>query len=305
MTAKHSAKLLQGVRAVLAERSFSDTQITKLLPRLHEQHIEQPKLLAEIIDCWNKVMGKAFTPEFMMQDLGSNISVETITPTASPPTKSLIRQQNVTRKINMTNILADIEPDLLLFSPEKLQQRHEKIIGLGLLHSLSENWLLLFNAPRGFYLQDWSELTKKIYYIDQKVLDLLYDKKEQREMQVHPIVKSAAVTEADFDHIRTRYLFAARTGYKELSHMHKVQTALTRPSIKDLILSEDVVYLERFAPFCTDEEFSCFSNLIKNHELDEDDADMFQELAELHALTHEEVKQRMTTLSHQRKGPKS
>lgn len=269
---------LNAVRSILTMRSFSDNQIEKLIPHLHEEHKRRPESLGEIIDCWNRIMGKAVILDGMEPEL----NVANLPVVSYPPKKSVVGK----RKLNMCTILAEVEPKLLLLSPDKLVQRHQNIGGLGIINNRSEHWIALFNSPRGFYLQDWIELTKKILYIDGKVIDLLYDKREQREMDVHPIVGSAAVTEVNFDHIRARYLFAARSGYVSLSHLRKVQTARNRPSLKDMILADDETYLHKFAPFCSVEEFSCFSNLIKNHELDESDAEIYTKLAELDNLRH-------------------
>lgn len=264
-------------RKVLTDRAFTDSQINKLTPRLHEDYLRKPKLLAEIIDRWNLLMGNAVvTDEHLEND------DETQTPVAAPPRKSLMARP----KINMNTILAEIEPDLLLFEPDKLLQRHRKIQGLGLMNDMGEHWTVLFNAPRGFYLQDWVELMKKIYYVEQNLIDLLWDKKDQRDMKVHPLVKSAAVVEADFDHIRTRYLFALRTGYKVLNQMFKVQTASDKVSLGDIILSDNSSFLDKFSPCCSSEEYNCFANLIKRHEIDEDDADVYNQLAELESIKH-------------------
>jgi hypothetical protein len=271
-----SSKVSKCVRSVLLDRSFTDRQIETLLPRLHPEHFKQPELLAETIDAWNFCMrAKPISHEL-------SLTGDTIPATASPPSSALTAK----RKINMNTILAEVEPDLLMFRPDKLVQRRNNIQGLGIINNLNQHWTVLFNAPRGFYLQDWLELTKKIYYIDSKVIDLLYDKKEQKEMECHPLVKSAATVEADFDHIRTRYLFAKRTGYRELSHLQRVQAVHNRPTLKDLILVEDAVFLERFAPFCSTEEYNSFANLIKNHDLDEDDAEICSQLAELESLRY-------------------
>lgn len=276
-----SRQVTNSIRTVLTDRSFSDIQIEKIIPRLHNQHLRQPSLLGEIIDCWNDLFSHSGgSKDFEKSDKNY------IPKLASPPNKSAPSNQS----IDMTTILAEIEPDLLLFDPDKLRQRHDNILGLGLIHNMAEQWLVLSKAPRGFYLQDWFELTRKIFYVDAKVLDLLYDKKEKRELETHPIIKNAAVTESDFDHIRTRYLFAHRTGYNSLSFMRSIQTANTRPNLQDFILSSDDSYLRRFAPYCSLEEFSSFSDLIKNHELDEDDADIFNRLAELNLTRHQTTK---------------
>lgn len=261
---------------LLAERTFTNEQIEKVIPRLHEEIMKEPKYLAEIVDAWNILMNRTS----MDKEKFDTPSFDTVPSTAKAPVSSFLGSQN----IDMNHILADIEPDLLLLDPEKLIKRHNRIVGLGIAQNLGQLWTLLYNAPRGFYLQDWSHLSKKIYYIEHRLLDFLYEKKEQKSMLVHPLVKSAACVEADFDHIRTRYLFAMRCGYKSLSHLYDVQTALDKPSLKDIVLSDNESFLDKFAPFCTTEEYTCFANLIKNHDIDEDDADVIERLAELDAV---------------------
>lgn len=258
---------------VLLDRYFTEPQIGRIVPRLHKNYYQEPECLGEVIDTWNSIMNSA-SFNTMEQDCIPRV--------AKPPKNSIIGNL----KLDMNSILADVEPDLLLLDPKKLISRHKKIAGLNITKNMAEVWLILFNAPRGFYLQDWTELTKKIYYIEHNVIDFLYEKKEQKTMDVHPIVKSAAVTEADFDHIRTRFLFASRSGYKTLSHMFKVQTALEQPTLTDIILADNKTFLKKFAPFCSIEEYASFSNLIKECDIDEDDAYIFEKLAEVNAINH-------------------
>ncbi|CAA3006400.1 Hypothetical predicted protein [Olea europaea subsp. europaea] len=275
-----SSKVFEPIRRVLSERAFTDFQIERVLPKLHEEYRRRPEMLGEIVDTWNRIMGQSLPPS------GEYLEVlETIPATASAPKNSPLSRQ----AIDMCTMLSEVEPTLLMLDPKKLERRHNNIQGLGLTRNSAERWAILFNAPRGFYLQDWKELTRKVYYIEHKVLDLLYDKKEQREMETHPLVRSAASVEADFDHIRTRYLFASRAGFRELSHMYNVQTVTTRLSLKDLILSDDANFLEKFSPYCSDEEYSSFANLIKNHELDEEDCDVCNLLADLDSIRHPET----------------
>lgn len=270
-------KLLSTARNALASRYFNPDQIDKILPNLDEELLRQPECLNEIIDTWNVLMSSADP---------SRLSKNSTPAVARPPASSIMRDMDV----DMTYILADVEPNLLRLDPQKLIQRHNRILGLGIARNSGENWAILLNAPCGFYLQDWVQLSKKLYYIEQNVLNFLYDKKELKEMNVHPLVKAAKCIECEFDLIRLRYLFAYRSGYKSLSHMFRVQTALTTPGLKELILSDTKSYMKKFAPFCSYDEYNSFSDLIKNYELDEDDADLITDLAELNALSHQERK---------------
>lgn len=268
------SSLISKVKDVLLERHFTEQQVEKILPTLHEKMIERPEHLVEIIDTWNSVMTRHPSPiEFKPTD-------GMIAGVGKPPRKSFLAKIDV----DMTNILADIEPKLLLLHPDKVVERYNKIESLGIARTNGEHWNILFNAPRGFYLQDWKEILKKVYYIQNNVIDFLHDKKEQKDIITHPIARNAAVIEAEFDHIRTRYLFAHRSGYNALSYMFPVQTALDKPSLNELILSKDKTYLSKFAPFCSIEEYSAFSDLIKNQNIDEDDADIVERLAELNTI---------------------
>lgn len=276
-TLSSASKVYSKAREILAERLFSEQQIKKLLPKLHANMVEEPKYLAEIIDKWNILMSSVASSD---PNLGQKPR-DSLPPTAKPPKSCPLAD-----KVDMTKILADVEPDLLLLDPEKLVARQERIRKLGISNNLSEEWILLFNAPRGVYLQDWVDLTKKIYYVEEKIIDFLYDKRERKAMTVHPLVRSAAVTEQDFDHIRTRYLFALRSGYKTLSNLYGVQAAHNKPSLSDLILVDNELYLKKFASYCSIEEYNAFADLMKNHDLDEDDAEIFEKLAELNNLSN-------------------
>lgn len=272
--------MLKKVREVLFSRAFTEKQVEAVIPTLQREFIEEPKYLGEIIDTWNQIMGSARVDE---------LDYSTIPPTASPSQNSIIEKQGLDFKVDMNYILAELEPRLLKLCPDKLLSRHRAIQGLMLSQNQNENWLLLFNAPRGFYLQDWVELTKRIYYLEHKVIELLYDKKQLKEMDIHPIAKAAASVELDFDHIRTRYLFADRVGYKTLSHLYPVQKSTDTNTLKDLLLADDISFLKKFAPFCSGEEYITFSNLVKKTELDEDDAELFQKYAELDVLDRKKI----------------
>lgn len=276
--------LLNNVRRALSQRWFTDAQIEKIIPRLDHQYLKEPEALHEIIDTWNTIM-RTFS-ESPIPSEESEKDLFTIPPIARPPQKSKL----YSAKVDMNTILSDVEPDLLLLSPNKLKARHIKIQGLGIAQNLAESWLLLFNAPRGFYMQDWTELTKKVLYIEHHLIPFLTDKRERQNMTLHPIVKYAATVETDFDHMRARYLFASRCGFKALPHMYSIQNALNRPTLRDLVLASNDIYLLKFAPFCSDSEYHAFVNLIKNHDQDEDDAEIFEKLAELSSLRHRNLR---------------
>lgn len=272
-------KTLDTIRTILIDRSFNEAQIKKIIPSLGPGYAKEPHLLSDVIDCWNIIMrtAKRRTDSDNMQDH------RLIPAVAAPSSASLTAKY----KVNMNTILADVEPKLLQFKPDNLIRRHEQVQGLGVIKNMNEQWIALYNAPRGFYLQEWSDLTKKVMYVTNNLLDLLYEKKEMKEMQTHPLVKSAAIVEKDFDHIRTRYLFASRVGFKELSQMYKVSTAKSKLTLSDLVLANNNTFLRNFAPHCTTEEYNCFAMLINQHDIDEDDADIYEDLAELESLKYE------------------
>lgn len=262
---------------VLKERFFTEPQINKILHSLKGK-IEDPRHVAETIDTWNRVMGSQSYSFYSNHN--NNANVESIPPTAAPPRNSPLNHKN----ININTILADIEPRLIQMHPDMVWNRKTRIDKLAFANNSNDFWQILFNAPTGFFLQEWQELAKKVFYVDRKVIPYLFDKKQRKEMITHPIVKAAAISETNFDHIRTRYLFAQRSGYKTISGLIKVKSHEEMPSIKDMILSDNMTYLRIFAPYCSFEEYSAFSNLMKNHDLDEDDAEIFEELAKVSDL---------------------
>lgn len=266
------------IRNILLERSFNNSQIEKVLPTLDPRYAREPNLLADTIDCWNQIMSTAK----LAPNEDSEKPLNCIPNVAAPPGNCPISRFGT----NMTNILADVEPALLRMTPKTLVQRNEQIKGLGIIKNTSEHWLVLYNAPRGFYLQGWADLAKKIMYVDHNLTDLLYTRKDLKEMSVHPLVRSAKIVEQDFDFIRTRYLFASRVGFKELTQFYEIGNANTRINIGDIVLSDDERYLKLFAPHCSMEEYKSFAKLIATQDVDQDDAEIYEQMAELEALRY-------------------
>lgn len=273
---RSTKSIYDGVRKILKERLFNERQIENILPHLQDEYIQKPDYLREIIDTWNLVMSKQAGPKGH-----DHRGIAGQVPAVAKPSESFPLKGT---KIDMNKILGDLEPRLLLLHPQKLIERQAKINELGVTHSINDHWLLLMHAPRGFYLQQWSELMRKFLYIQDNVLDFLFEQKKQREMTYHPLLKNAAVTEVDIDHIRTRYLFAHRCGYVPLANMYPIKIAREDPTLKELILDSDKEYLTTFAPFCSLEEYSSFANLIKNYEIDEEDIEVVNKLVELHCI---------------------
>lgn len=264
--------MIASIRELLTERCFTPTQIETLLPKLDENFVREPAYLAEIIDTWNNVMANIFAPALPAKGM--------IPSNAAPPAGSFLQRLD----INMQRILTEVEPDLLLMHPEKLVERHTRLLDLGLCKTGHDFWTVLFNAPRGFYMQDWNDLLKKVYYIDNQIVDFLFDKKDLQDEDIHPIVRASTCIEANIDHIRARYLFASKSGYKALAHMYPIQTGLEKPRLKDLLLIDNQAYLKIFAPFCTIEEYKTFAALIKNYDYLTDDIDVYEKLSELNSL---------------------
>lgn len=266
---QHYAKIID----LLRERLFNDKQIQKIIPILHDEYFKEPRYLSEIIDTWNNVMSRA-------PCVTATYSYEHCPAVAKPSSTFPVDEI----KIDMNYVLGDIEPRLLLLAPKKVSERFKKIQKLGIAQNMNDHWLLLMHAPRGFYLQSWTDILQKFYYIQDNILDFLIDNKRQKEMIQHPLLKSAAVIEVDLNYIRSRFLFAQRTGYASLAHMYEIQRALDAPNLKDLILSDELRYLRKFAPYCSLEDYKAFSDLIQNHDLDEDDLEVVKKMSELDTL---------------------
>ena len=281
------SKLVGGTKditRVLTSRGFLSNQIDMLLPRLHPELFSRPKMLGEVIDAWNREMTSLTSHEEV-----KDVDRPYITATANAP-----NNLDLDFKINMNMILAEREPNLLNIHPNRISTRKERILSLGIVHSIGEMWKLLYFAPAGFFLQDWTELTKKFYYIEHNILNWLYDKHSRKMLKCHPMISNALVSEKPFDHIRTRFLFAQRTGYKTLVNQLKVETSTNLIGLRELILENNEYYLQKIAPDVTMEEYNCFQDLIKNspHSESSDDAKIYEELAELENTRYEKNKER-------------
>lgn len=270
------------VTKVLVSRGFLANQIDILLPRLHPSLTTQPKLLGQVIDAWNNEMTSLTVK-------GETFDKPFITATASAP-----NSLDLGFKIDMNMILAEREPNLLNIRPDMIGVRKEKILNLGLVYNVGELWKLLYFAPAGFFLQDWTELTKKFFYVEHNILTWLYDKHERKALSCHPMVSNALVSEKSFDHIRARFLFAQRTGYKALVNNLKVELSGDLIGLRELILEDNESFIRKIAPNVTLEEYNCLVDLIKNspERESDDDAKIYEQLAELENIRYEKKNKR-------------
>ncbi len=234
---------LQHLKEALQKNGFtegqSDELITDLTPHLHRDSVS---VIRSSLACWRK-----------------NITSS--------------KEQSEKFEQLFTNVFTEKEPRLLLVKPEHILQRIEELKSLDLVRGRNDLWTLFRKAPTGYYMQEWKEFLRKYYYITYKVLPWLEPKIVRDSL--NPILQYPPVIEMHFNNIKTRFLFAQRTGFK-ISTVGKggkinLNTLMTYP------LEE---YLKIYSPNCTMEEFKALESLNMQAVGEEDDK-LFEELVEL------------------------
>lgn len=183
------------------------------------------------------------------------------------------------RTVDVNYVLSQVEPDLLLIKPEAMNERLQRLKTIGFLSGKSDLWRVFVFAPRGYFLQDWGEFQRKYHYMQHRVIEWLHQKKRDKYQSPHPFVKHARVFEMPYEHIKTRFLFAVRTGLQAPSISAKLDNKVEEIDLGRLMLADLADYLAFVAPYCTDEEYLVFEQMVTDVE-DEDD-EVINELCEL------------------------
>ncbi|KAI2811246.1 ATP-dependent RNA helicase ddx51 [Blomia tropicalis] len=178
------------------------------------------------------------------------------------------KEQQFQQKFVQT--ILEEEPRLLLLDGDSVQERIEQLKSLDLVRGSNDVWKLFLASPTGYFLQDWSELLKKYYYITFKVLPWL--EPEIKTTFVNPLVLNPKVIELEYNVIKTRFLFAQRTGFQ----LHKQEI----PNLNTLFLVPISEYIKIYAPYCTVEEFNALEK-VNVHSIGEEDDRLFEELVSL------------------------
>lgn len=234
---------LQRLKEVLQKSGFSemqsDTLVTDLEPHLPKDSLT---LIRSSLACWRK-----------------NI-------TSTKELSEGFEEQ-------FTNVFLEKEPRLLLVKPEHILQRIEELKSLDLVRGRNDLWTLFKKAPTGYYMQEWKEFLRKYYYITYKVLPWLEPKITRDSL--NPILQYPPVMEIHFNNIKTRFLFAQRTGYKinTVGKSGKI-------NLNTLLVHPVDEFLKIYSPNCTMEEFRALESINANAIGEEDDK-LFEDLVAL------------------------
>lgn len=176
------------------------------------------------------------------------------------------------------NVFVNQESKLLLLGDEYIAERIGNLKSLDCVVGSSHLWRLFLYAPFGFFMQEWTHLLKKYYYISLKILPQFETKdRNSKNDTLHPVLSYPEVIEQDYIAIKTRNIFMQRTG---LDLIQSTVANTTQFNLKTLILSDPEEYLKIYAPHCTVEELNALYYLNQTESGEEDDA-LFEELVEL------------------------
>lgn len=261
---------------MLSAYDYTEKQINAIFESIGQYIVDEPKLndkaIRDCIDCWaNNMHPPKLKPnqldKFNLEDIDYHMAID------------------------LNTVLSEIEPKLLLMTPESIETRTGKIMDLGIILSSKDLWRIFVYAPRGYYLQNWNDLLKKYYYLNFIVLEWLFDKKQKENLYLHPLVRNSKILELDFGHIKGRYLFARRTGFKTVSIVNTLKSVSNEKKVdlSDLMLTSVDEYLQLIAPKCTDEEYRVFEQIVNEKE-DDDEEKTIDELIEVDQLQHTKSK---------------
>ncbi|OTF78048.1 hypothetical protein BLA29_000536 [Euroglyphus maynei] len=163
------------------------------------------------------------------------------------------------------------ESRLLLVDEEFIENRIYQLKNLDLIRGQNDLWRAFHQSPAGFFLQDWQEFLKKYYYITFKILPWLNPDNNKND-QIHPLIRHPQSIEQSYMQIKTRFTFAQRTGFKVAESKNV--------NLKTLLLFSEKDFLRIYSPYCTIEEFEALEKL-HSTELGIEDDKLFEDLVKL------------------------
>ncbi|KAF7491447.1 hypothetical protein SSS_06374 [Sarcoptes scabiei] len=140
---------------------------------------------------------------------------------------------------------SEIEPRLLLIEKEFLEDRIEKLQNLDLFRGKNDLWIALPNLE---------EIVSK------------------RSDSQHPIMLNASVMENDYFQIKTRFIFAQRTGFRVNQSKDL--------NLNTMFLTTDRDFLNIYAKYCSMEEYRGLEKL-NSMETGTEDDEIFEDLVKL------------------------
>lgn len=172
------------------------------------------------------------------------------------------------------------EVRLLLVGENFIENRIYQLKNLDLVRGQNDLWQAFHLSPAGFFLQDWQEFLKKYYYITFKILPWLNSTNDKTD-QIHPLIRHPQSIEQTYMQIKTRFIFAQRTGFKVAESKNV--------NLKTLLLLTENDFLQIYAPNCTVEEFRALEKLNMT-ELGNEDDELFEDLVQLSPKRQQSMK---------------
>lgn len=109
----------------------------------------------------------------------------------------------------------------------------------------------------------------KAYYIHNRVVDWILNKKPCN-LYPHPIVKYPTVLSKPYDEIKTRFLFAVKSGYKSKALYQDLSRMTPYDIFRDLMVTSMDRYMDTVAKGLTQEEFLVYKEMIRMQDQEED-----------------------------------
>lgn len=128
------------------------------------------------------------------------------------------------------------------------------------------------------FLQNWSDVIFKAYYIHNRVVNWILNKR-QTLLYPHPIVKYPKVLELPYEDIKTRFLFAINSGYRAKGLFQNISKATPYDVFRDLLVLDFDHYLVNVCRGLTEEEYLVYREMLKMQQQEEDQ--IFRSLSEL------------------------
>ena len=253
--------------SLLRDYDFTDRQIDCVFKKIGKYVVEEnglnSKAMTETIDCWRS----SIKAPKLRPNQWDKISPEDI---------------DYDMSVDLNHVLSQIEPKLLLINANAIEHRIKNIKELAIFGGSRDLWRALVYAPNGYYLQSWPDFLKKYHYLNFRVLEWLLDKKDKDNLHPHPLIRNARVMELPFESIRSRYLFAKRTGLKTISINHKLSNQeMSAIDLKALLLTPIDKYLKLVTEnLCSVEEYSALETLLNDMPPDEEEQ-LIEEIVEL------------------------
>ncbi|XP_074599426.1 uncharacterized protein LOC141853836 [Brevipalpus obovatus] len=182
-----------------------------------------------------------------------------------------IAQVEIINKTLMRNM------DLLCVDLDAMEKRFQNLDKLGFLYS-RPLMRVFHEAPRGWFLQDWTEFMKKFGYFQHRIMAWFTKKEDDRWPEPHPLTLHPTIIEKPYHHLKTRMEFVKGIGMTPYD-LDGGQTLNLDHAVKKLLILDNEQFLRRLAPAVRLEEYNYLEETIIE-EMDQED-ELLQEMVDL------------------------